>query len=119
MMWAARLEKPGRIAYIEAEPPSLAQPHEQDILLRVLAGGICGSDMPKFHGLRGAAGASRNTTFPGPPGFPMHEVVGEVVASGSDDLRAGQQVVGWAGASDGLAELVVTAATDVVPYNSR
>ncbi len=119
MMWAARLEKPGRIAYIEAEPPSLAQPHEQDILLRVLAGGICGSDMPKFHGLRGAAGASRNTTFPGPPGFPMHEVVGEVVASGSDDLRAGQQVVGWAGASDGLAELVVTAATDVVPYDSR
>lgn len=119
MMWAARLEEPGRIASIEAEPPTLAQPLSGDVLLRILAGGICGSDVPKFRGLRGGATSPREPTFPGPVGFPLHEVVGEVVVSGSTELREGQRVVGWAGSSDGLAELVVTAATDLVPYDPR
>jgi L-iditol 2-dehydrogenase len=42
------------------------------------------------------------------PGFPMHEIVGEVVASRHPDHVPGDVVVGWASMFDGIAELVVT-----------
>ena len=40
----------------------------------------------------------------GEPGYPLHEVVGEVVAG---DLPAGTRIVGWAEGHYGLAEYYV------------
>ena len=53
----------------------MPQPGPGRVLVRLLAGGICGSDLPSFIG-------RRNTfvDFYGEPGYPLHEVVGEVVA---------------------------------------
>jgi len=45
---------------------------------------------------------------------PLHEVVGEVVASAHPDLAVGETVVGWADHSDGLAEYVDTAGDRVL-----
>jgi threonine dehydrogenase-like Zn-dependent dehydrogenase len=69
------------------------------VLVRLLAGGICGSDLPSFIG-------RRNTfvDFYGEPGYPLHEVVGEVV---SGELPAGTRIVGWAEHHLGLAEYFV------------
>lgn len=74
----------------------------------MLAGGICGSDIPKFLGSKAPADP--------PPGFPLHEIVGKVVASADPSLSAGAQVVGWSPDSTGLAEYVLTWADQVAEY---
>jgi threonine dehydrogenase-like Zn-dependent dehydrogenase len=84
------------------------------VLLRVLAGGICGSDLPYF---RGATPPGAVDGWSPAPGFPMHEVVGEVVAAGDPALARGTKVVGWAAESDAIAEYVLTRASDVAPYD--
>jgi L-iditol 2-dehydrogenase len=95
-MWAYAITAPGRLERIEAPVP---QPGPGRVLVRLLAGGICGSDLPSFNG-------RRNTfvDFYGEPGYPLHEVVGEVV---SGDLPPGTRIVGWAEHHLGLAELFV------------
>jgi threonine dehydrogenase-like Zn-dependent dehydrogenase len=77
------------------------------VLVRLLAGGICGSDLPSFIG-------RRNTfvDFYGQPGYPLHEVVGEVVGG---ELPAGTRVVGWAEHHLGLAELFVARVDAITP----
>src|SRR4051794_25770109 len=92
-VWAYAITAPGRLERVETPQP---QPGPGRVLVRLLAGGICGSDLPSFVG-------RRNTfvDFYGRPGYPLHEVVGEVVAG---DLPAGTRIVGWAEHHLGLAE---------------
>lgn len=95
------------MAYGEAPTPDLASLRDGDVLVRTVVGGICGSDLPFF------AGHHSPFVESGTHGFPLHEIVGEVVASRSDDIAVGDSVVGWATAQNGLAEYVVTAASSV------
>lgn len=107
-MWAYRLCAPGRFERVEVPAPRESDLAEGQVLLRALAGGICGSDLPTFRG----------AVFPHPrdqsgysglaPGLPMHEIVGEIVASRHSALRPGDRVVGWASGFDALAEFVVS-----------
>lgn len=117
-MWAYRLAEPGRFARAEVpDPPSdLA---EGRVLLRTVAGGMCGSDLPKYNCTNNAsAGRGRVTAFPGPAGYPMHEVVGEVLASQHPGIAAGQAVVGWSSDSTALAEFVVTDGAQVHAFTA-
>jgi threonine dehydrogenase-like Zn-dependent dehydrogenase len=84
---------------------SSLQPGEA--LVRVRAGGICGSDLPFFRGAPVPAYAGGTEV---PVGYPMHEIVGELVGVGpdTDAPPVGSIVVGWATRFDGLADLVVT-----------
>lgn len=107
-MWAQRLITPGMFGEVEVAAPEAAALLPGEVLLRTLAGGICGSDFPKFRGQKGAVVGERGEFLPGPPGYPMHEIVGEVVASRHPEIGAGARVVGWAARSDGIAEYVVT-----------
>ena len=95
-MWAYAITAPGRLERVEVPRP---QPGPGRVLVRLLAGGICGSDLPSFIG-------RRNTfvDFYGEPGYPLHEVVGEVVGG---ELPAGTRIVGWAEHHHGLAEYFV------------
>jgi L-iditol 2-dehydrogenase len=103
-MWAYAITAPGRFERVEVERPS---PGEGRVLVRLLAGGICGSDLPSFAG-------RRNTfvDFYGQPGYPLHEVVGSVV---SGDLPAGTRIVGWAEHHLGLAEYFVARVDAIAP----
>src|SRR5215207_2796088 len=92
-MWAYAMTAPGRLERVEAPVPQVARGL---VLVRLHAGGICGSDLPSFRGR-----ANPFVDFYGEPGFPLHEVVGEVVEG---DLPAGTRVVGWADGHRGLAE---------------
>jgi threonine dehydrogenase-like Zn-dependent dehydrogenase len=95
-MWAYAITAPGRLERVEAPVPV---PGPDRVLVRLLAGGICGSDVPSFVG--------RRNTFVdhyGRAGYPLHEVVGAVV---SGALPAGTRVVGWAEHHLGLAEYFV------------
>ncbi|MFC8520275.1 zinc-binding dehydrogenase [Streptomyces sp. NPDC057257] len=102
-MWALTQTGPSRLRWTQVPPPAPESLADGDVLLRVLAGGICGSDLPFFQGHRSPVVA------PGTPGFPLHEIVGEVIASRSDSIGVGRTVVGWATGQNGLAEYVVSA----------
>lgn len=116
-MWAYQLTAPGRFEAVTADCPDSSKLSPRQVLLRVLAGGICGSDLPKFVGLKGSAPAHAQGFTPRPAGFPLHEVVGEVVASRDASVPEGSRVVGWAFASNGAAEFVVTEGAQLFPYD--
>jgi L-iditol 2-dehydrogenase len=116
--WAFALAGPGRLERIDVPRPAPERLRAGQVLLRMAAGGLCGSDAPYFLGAANrwaAEPAGRGSA----PGFPLHEVVGEVVVSTDPDLVAGQLVVGWASSFDGLAEYVVADAGGVWPYGDR
>jgi L-iditol 2-dehydrogenase len=110
-MWVARLVAPYTFQQESAPAPRDEDLAPGDVLLRILAGGLCGSDMPMFKGgLRweGAGlqnGRSRTTPI---AGAPLHEVVGEVVASHHPEITPGRLAVGWATGQDAIAEFVIT-----------
>jgi L-iditol 2-dehydrogenase len=114
-MWAQRLCAPGVFEPVEVAEPGPLGPGE--VLLRTLAGGICGSDMPKFTGRKGFRVDADGALLPWPAGCPLHEVVGEVLASRHSEVAVGSRVVGWATRSDALAEFVVTAGAEVCEYD--
>ena len=68
---------------------------------------MCAAD---FRATTAAAAAEKD-------GYPIHEVVGEVIASRHPEHRPGDRVVGWASAFDGLMERVVTDGDQVAPYD--
>ena len=70
-MKAVVIEKPGKIVVAEREIPEIT---ENQVLLKVKAAGICGSDAAIYHGKNAFA------TYPRVVG---HEFAGEVVAAGS------------------------------------
>ena len=97
-MWAHRLSAPGQFETVEVDEPG--EPGPGRVVARFEAGGICGSDLPSFLGVRDLLVGAPH----GKPGFPLHELVGEVEASAAEDLPVGTRVVGWAEGHLGLAE---------------
>lgn len=118
-MWAQRMSAPGVFTTVDVPAPTDADLPDEGVLLRTLAGGICGSDLPKVKGVKAAVLGPRGEFLPGRPGFPMHEVVGEVVATRHRDVEVGSRVVGWATGSDAIAEYVVTDGAQVNDYDDR
>lgn len=82
-MKAVQVTKPGSLSIIEKEMPKIQSPNE--VLIKVKAAGICGSDMHIYHGTNPMA------TYPRVIG---HEFVGEVVeiGGGVDSLSVGDRV---------------------------
>jgi L-iditol 2-dehydrogenase len=118
-MWSYRIIAPyqfERTSIAEKTPDSLA---DGQVLLRFLAAGVCGSDMPAFRGVRGKLPGDEGRSGAEKDGYPIHEVVGEVIASRHRQHRPGDRVVGWASAFDGLMERVVTDGNQVAAYGAR
>lgn len=116
-MWAYRLTAPytfERVDIAERSPESLAP---GQVLLRLLAAGICGSDLPGFRGYKGRLPGDTGASAADMLGFPVHEVVGEVLASRHDSHRVGDRVVGWASGFDGLMEFVVADGDGLAAYD--
>jgi len=103
MTWAYRLDGPLHFTQHDVEMPSDDTLVDGQVLLRFLAGGVCGSDIARCLDGAGRSG-------PQPDGWSLHEIVGEVVATRSD-LKVGSRVVGWVANTCGLREYVPTAAT--------
>ncbi|KAL6833292.1 GroES-like protein [Trichoderma sp. SZMC 28015] len=80
---------------IELQDVPLKHPEASQVLVKVIACGVCWSDMEVAHGHMG-------DVFPRIPG---HEIVGDIVELGSDvkNLELGQRVGGpWHGGHDGV-----------------
>jgi L-iditol 2-dehydrogenase len=107
-MWAQKLVRPGVFEPVVVPDPDPSSLGVGETLLRVEAGAICGSDLPYFAGTRSILFADRQPLAANVPGYPLHEVVGEVLASDDPDLPVGSRAVGWATQFTALAEYVVT-----------
>jgi L-iditol 2-dehydrogenase len=117
-MWAYAISGPRQLQRVEAPTPSRDDLETGQVLLRPIAGGICGSDVPFFKGLKPAVRPESSPYAAAPVGFPLHEIVAEVIASRSDDLDVGARVVGWAEGSRALAEYVVADDDGLVPCDT-
>jgi threonine dehydrogenase-like Zn-dependent dehydrogenase len=114
-MTAPQLSAPATFRFVAApvRDPDALLPGEA--LVHVRAGGICGSDLPFF---RGASVPPYIGAGAPPVGYPMHEIVGDLVAVGprtSPPAPIGGRVVGWATGFDGLTDAVVTQAASLAP----
>jgi len=116
-MLAWSLEAPGRFEQLEIAEPRPSDLADGEVLLRVLVGGICGSDLPYVAGRMHSQMADEAPGAARIPGYPMHEVVAEVVASRDQELGVGEHVVGWATRSNALSHHVVNAGRDVLAYD--
>lgn len=106
-MWSYRLVAPymfERTDIAEKTPESLG---DRQVLVRFVAAGVCGSDLPGFRGAKGRLPGDVGTSAAEMDGFPIHEIVGDVVASRHPDHTVGDRVVGWASGFDGMMEYVV------------
>ncbi len=116
-MWSYRIVAPylfERTSIGEKTPECLA---DGQVLLRFMAAGVCGSDLPAFRGARGRLPGDDGTSAAEKDGFPIHEVAGEVLASRHPDHRPGDRVVGWASGFDGMMERVVSNGDGLAPYD--
>ncbi|MBP3312855.1 MAG: zinc-binding alcohol dehydrogenase family protein [Butyricicoccus sp.] len=83
-MKAIQIVKPNELKVIDMEMPKIKQPDE--VLVKLKAAGICGSDVGIYHGTNAAA------TYPRVIG---HEMVGEIVEIGSavSAFQVGDRVI--------------------------
>lgn len=116
-MWSYRLIAPYTFERIDIAQPSPETLGDRQVLLRFRAAGVCGSDLPPFRGVRGKIPGDQGRSAAEMPGFPIHEIVGEVVASRHRSIGIGDQVVGWASGFDGLMEYVVADGEGLAAYD--
>jgi threonine dehydrogenase-like Zn-dependent dehydrogenase len=115
-MWSYRLVAPYTFAKSDVLPRSPDSLGDGQVLLRFLAAGICGSDMPGFRGAKGRLPFDTGRQAADKDGFPIHEIVGEVIASRHPAHLRGDNVVGWASGFDGLMEQVVADGNGLAAY---
>ncbi|WP_102143505.1 zinc-binding dehydrogenase [Mycobacterium hubeiense] len=116
-MWSYRLVAPYTFERNDVPDKSFTDVAGDQVLLRFLAAGVCGSDLPGFRGARGRLPGDTGASAAEMDGFPIHEIVGEVLASRHPDHAQGDRVVGWASGFDGLMEFVVADGNGLAPYD--
>lgn len=94
-----------KIALLEAPTP---QPQDGEVLVRMSALSICGSDMRYFAN-------PEIRSYPLPLGLPTHECAGVVEESRIPEVRPGQPVIVLPTLSRGLSEYVLASAVQLVP----
>ncbi len=110
-MLAGQIIAPRQIEMIEIPIPEAG---EQQLVVKVEAGAICGSDLPYFlldTSHPSLAGASP----PLPPTLSLHELVGTVAQSRSRRFKEGDRVLALPYNHHGLAEYFLTEPDLVVP----
>jgi L-iditol 2-dehydrogenase len=116
-VWSYRLVAPYTFERTDVPEPAPESLAEGQVLLDFLAAGVCGSDLPGFRGTQGKLPGDTGAGAAEMNGFPIHEIVGEVLASNHPDHRRGDRVVGWASGFDGLMARVVADGNGLAPYN--
>jgi L-iditol 2-dehydrogenase len=113
-MWAMSLERPAGLVLTTAPAPVTGELRSGEVLLRTIGGAICGSDVPYFGGTVSPLFEDSGPFAAAVPGFPLHEIVGEVLHSDDPALPHGSTVVGWATETNAMAELTVTQAASLM-----
>lgn len=99
------LEEPGKVAFTTL--PNERKIAEDEVKLRVIYGGICGSDVGVFKG------KLPHAAYPVVPG---HEILGEVVAAGAlSGVEVGKRVVVQPNSYCGICEYCRAGKTNICP----
>ena len=114
-MWAQVLTAPKHFELQDVPAPSHDELAKGQVVVRLLAGAICGSDLPHYRGRLSKYPRDGAPNAAQLPGFPLHEVVGEIVEANGTDLETGARVAGWADLSNGLAEQFIDSAAALIP----
>ena len=109
---AFRLACPGQLVEVRIPDPGVDDLADGEVLVRFLAGAICGSDLPGFLGRQKPLDPPVGT-----PGYPLHEVVGDVVAT-RGDIAVGTRVVGWSSQMAGLSEVFRAPCASLLPVTA-
>jgi L-iditol 2-dehydrogenase len=118
-MWAHSLVAPARFERVEVASLTAEDVPAGHVLLRALVGGVCGSDLPAFRGVRHHDPRDTGGFAANVPGLPLHEIVGEVLASNHPKHSIGDRVVGWASRFDGIAQYVISDGEGLVSYDAK
>jgi L-iditol 2-dehydrogenase len=116
-MWCYRLVAPYTFERIDIAEPTADSLTEGQVLLKLGAAGICGSDIPGFKGAKGKLPGDTGPCAAEMNGFPIHEIAGEVLASAHPGHVVGDHVVGWASGFDGLMGKVVADGNGLAAYD--
>ncbi len=108
LMKALQAVRPRSFMPIQVQAPRLTSGSPDRVLVRTSWVSMCGSDIPNY------TGSKRYRQYPLAPGAPIHECVGQVVASTSDLFQPGDQVVAIPEGDQGLAEYFIAQAAKAV-----
>lgn len=111
-MKAFQLVRPRTFELVEVPVPTLSAGGPERLLIKTLWASLCGSDIPFF------TGSKRHKSFPFPPGFPIHEVVGQVVQTTSEEFEPDNIVISIPEGNLALAEYFVAKASTAVQLPS-
>lgn len=104
-MKALYIENPGEITWKKV--PASEKVNDNEVKIKVIYGGICGSDVSVFKG------KLPHAAYPVVPG---HEVLGEVLEAGADtDIHVGQRVVVQPNSYCGRCEFCQKGKTNICP----
>ena len=107
-MRAAQIVAPRRFDIVDIADPEIGSEPPGSILVKTQRSALCGSDMPAF------ALSHPSSDYPLPAGQSMHECIGVIAASKSDQYREGDEVLAFPRGKDGLAEYFVAHETATV-----
>jgi L-iditol 2-dehydrogenase len=113
LMKALQVTRPHLFELMEIPVPQLPAEGEDCVLVRTNWASMCGSDIPFF------SGNKRYRSYPLVPGAPMHECVGEVVASTSKTFRQGDSVLAIPEEDRGLAEFFLAQTSKTVSLTCK
>src|ERR1700750_39067 len=118
-MWTYAITAPYTFTEFEVPTPAASDLLEGEVLLRIMVGGICGSDLPYFKGnVAPFSQPNEDGRLHSMHGAPLHELVGEVVSSRDPSLHVGQLVVGWATKMNAISQYLVVNGSDVRAYGT-
>jgi len=107
-MKALQVTRPRTFEVMQVPVPDLEAGDADRILVQPEWFSLCGSDIPFF------TGSKRFKNYPLPAGAPIHECVGKVVKSTSNQFHPGDRVVAIPEGDQGLAEFFVAQAAKAV-----
>jgi L-iditol 2-dehydrogenase len=116
-VWSYRIIAPYVFERTSIADKTAEDLNDGQVLLRFLAAGVCGSDLPAFRGAKGRLPGDDGPSAAEKDGFPIHEIAGEVIASRHRKHRPGDRVVGWASGFDGMMERVISDGDGLAPYD--
>lgn len=110
-MLAGQITGERRLEMVDVPEP---EPAEGQIVVKLEAGAVCGSDLPYFIMDRHHP-AVATATLPLPPLYSLHELVGYVARSRSPRLREGDRVLALPYEQQGLGEYFLSEPGNAVP----
>ncbi len=113
LMKALQVTRPRLFDRVDIPVPQLPAGEDSRILVRTEWVSMCGSDIPFF------TGNKRFRPYPLDPGAPIHECVGEIVESASNQFHKGDKVLAIPEGDRGLAEFFLAQASKSIPLNGN